>query len=249
MKVIRSHKSWPNWSRFVSSLLPVLACFGVTALVVSVFLRTVDLKPKVEETFFFSKSDPQLRADNQIVKTFPDPPQIILAAIGDIQSPAYLERVQALSDALASLPGVVDVESLSRGPKNIDDAQKSLLWTHVLIANNRKSSYIIVTLKNNAGEGNHWLGVKLQGTSCNRDAVGATISWSANGTKRSRYKSNGGSYLSSHDMREVLGMGSAVKLDWLEIKWPPPSGRVERFTDLPVNRYVTIVEGKGRIEL
>ena len=25
--------------------------------------------------------------------------------------------------------------------------------------------------------------------------------------------------------------------------------RVERFTDLPVNRYVTIVEGKGRIEL
>ena len=152
MKVIRSHKSWPNWSRFVSSHLPVLACFGVTALVVSVFLRTVDLKPKVEETFFFSKSDPQLRADNQIVKTFPDPPQIILAAIGDIQSPAYLERVQALSDALASLPGVVDVESLSRGPKNIDDAQKSLLWTHVLIANNRKSSYIIVTLKNNAGE-------------------------------------------------------------------------------------------------
>ena len=116
----------------------------------------------------------------------------------------------------------------------------------VLIGNNGGAP---VLLKNNAGEGNHWLGVKLQGTSCNRDAVGATISWSANGTKRSRYKSNGGSYLSSHDMREVLGMGSAVKLDWLEIKWPPPSGRVERFTDLPVNRYVTIVEGKGRIEL
>ena len=115
----------------------------------------------------------------------------------------------------------------------------------VLIGNNGGAP---VLLKNNAGEGNHWLGVKLQGTSCNRDAVGATISWSANGTKRSRYKSNGGSYLSSHDMREVLGMGSAVKLDWLEIKWPPPSGRVERFTDLPVDRYVTIVEGKGRIE-
>ena len=80
-------------------------------------------------------------------------------------------------------------------------------------------------LKNRAGAGNHWLGVRLQGTTCNRDAVGATITWSAGGTTRSRYKSNGGSYLSSHDMREVLGIGTATKLDWLEVKWPPPSGR------------------------
>src|SRR5205823_3885388 len=87
-----------------------------------------------------------------IIKTFPTPPQIILAATGDIQSTAYLERVQALSDALASLPGVVDVTSLSRGPKNIEDAQKSRLWTDLLIAKNRRSSYLIVTLKNNAGE-------------------------------------------------------------------------------------------------
>ena len=115
----------------------------------------------------------------------------------------------------------------------------------VLIGNNGEAP---VLLKNNAGDGNHWLGVKLQGTTCNRDGVGATITWSANGTKRSRYKSNGGSYLSSHDMREVLGLGTATKLDWIEIKWPPPSGRVERITDLPIDRYVTIVEGKGRVE-
>ena len=62
-----------------------------------------------------------------------------------------------------------------------------------------------VLLKNSAGEGNHWLGLKLQGTTCNRDAIGATITWSAGGMKRSRLKTNGGSYLSSHDPREVLG--------------------------------------------
>jgi hypothetical protein len=49
-------------------------------------------------------------------------------------------------------------------------------------------------------------------------------------------------------MREVLGLGSATKLDWLEIRWPQPSGRVERFTDVPVDKYVTIVEGRGRVE-
>jgi hypothetical protein len=115
----------------------------------------------------------------------------------------------------------------------------------VLIGNNGGAP---VLLKNNAGEGNHWLGVKLQGTTCNRDAIGATLTWSAGGKQRSKYKANGGSYLSSHDIREVLGVGSAAKLDWLEIKWPPPSGKVDRLTDLPIDRYVTIVEGKGKIE-
>ena len=115
----------------------------------------------------------------------------------------------------------------------------------VLIGNNGGAP---VLLKNNAGEGHHWIGVRLQGTSCNRDAIGATITWSFGDVIRRRYKSNGGSYLSSHDMREVLGIGTAAKVDWIEIKWPPPSGRVERLTDVPVDRYVTIIEGQGRIK-
>ena len=115
----------------------------------------------------------------------------------------------------------------------------------VLIGNNGGAP---VLLKNNAGEGNHWIGVLLQGTACNRDAIGATLTWAANGTTRRRFKSNGGSYLSSHDMREVLGIGTASKVDWIEIKWPAPSGRVERLTDVPIDRYVTIVEGQGRIK-
>ncbi len=115
----------------------------------------------------------------------------------------------------------------------------------VLIGNNGEAP---VLLRNRAGEGHHWVGLRLQGTSCNRDAIGATIAWSVGGTTRSRLKTSGGSYLSSHDMREVLGLGAATKVDWLEIKWPQPSGRVERITDIPIDRYITIVEGKGRTE-
>jgi enediyne biosynthesis protein E4 len=115
----------------------------------------------------------------------------------------------------------------------------------VLVGNNGGAP---VLLKNNAGDGNHWLGVRLQGTSCNRDGIGATLTWSAGGQARSRLKNSGGSYLSAHDPRDVLGLGPASKIDWLEIKWPQPSGRVERLTDLPVDRYVTIVEGKGKVE-
>jgi hypothetical protein len=59
-------------------------------------------------------------------------------------------------------------------------------------------------------------------------------------------KVGGGSYLSSHDPRMVLGIGRQAKLDWLEVKWPQPSSLVERYTDLPIDRYVTIIEGHGK---
>jgi hypothetical protein len=44
----------------------------------------------------------------------------------------------------------------------------------------------------------------------------------------------------------VLGIGKRPKVDWLEVKWPRPSGATERFTDLPIDRYITLVEGTGK---
>jgi hypothetical protein len=67
----------------------------------------------------------------------------------------------------------------------------------------------------------------------------------AGGTVRTRLKSNGGSYLSSHDLREVLGIGAATHIDELEIHWPGPSKRIEKLTNLAPNRYIHVVEGKG----
>lgn len=101
-------------------------------------------------------------------------------------------------------------------------------------------------LHNNANAGNHWLGLKLEGVKANRDAIGARITWSAGGVTRSRLKNNGGSYLSSHDPRMILGIGKTAKLDWLEIQWPAPSGLRERFTDLTTDRYMSIREGTGK---
>ncbi|MGB9469673.1 MAG: CRTAC1 family protein, partial [Candidatus Acidiferrum sp.] len=101
-------------------------------------------------------------------------------------------------------------------------------------------------LKNTAAAGNHWLGVRLIGKKSNPDAIGARVMYQAGALKRSRMKVGGGSYLSSHDPRIVLGLGAHEKLDWLEIKWPMPGGKTERFTDLPVDRYITIVEGEGK---
>jgi enediyne biosynthesis protein E4 len=100
-------------------------------------------------------------------------------------------------------------------------------------------------LKNQAAAGNHWLGVRLMGKKANPDAIGAKITWYAGDLKRTRLKKGGGSYLSAHDPREVLGIGKRTKIDKLEIQWPQPSGRMETFTGLPLDRYITITESAG----
>jgi len=100
-------------------------------------------------------------------------------------------------------------------------------------------------LRNTAAKGNHWLGLKLVGRKSNRDAVGARLSYQAGDLKRSRMKVSGGSFLSSHDPRIVLGIGTRTKIDWLEVKWPQPGGATEKFANLPIDRYITIVEGEG----
>jgi enediyne biosynthesis protein E4 len=101
-----------------------------------------------------------------------------------------------------------------------------------------------VLLRNNSGKQNHWLGLTLVGTKSNRDAVGARLTYQAGDLKRSRMKIGGGSFLSSHDPRLVLGLGQRMKVDFVEIKWP--SGAIQRLTDLPIDRYVTVVEGQEK---
>ena len=103
-----------------------------------------------------------------------------------------------------------------------------------------------ILLRNNAGRQNHWLGIKLVGRKANIDAIGAKVTWRSGDLQRHQFKVGGGSYLSSHDPRMVLGLRQHTKVDWLEVKWPQPSAKIERLTDLPVDRYITIVEGEGK---
>jgi enediyne biosynthesis protein E4 len=112
----------------------------------------------------------------------------------------------------------------------------------VLVANNDGQPLL---LKNQAARGNHWLGVKLVGRKANPDAIGAKVTWQAGDLIRSRLKVGGGSYLSSHDPRMVLGIGKRTKIEMLQVQWPQPSGIKETFGNLPIDRYITLVEGKG----
>ncbi|HLH01980.1 MAG TPA: MMPL family transporter [Bryobacteraceae bacterium] len=138
-------------------VLPVLICLGVTAIVVTVFLHSVDLKPQVGEKFFFSKDDPQVRSDNEISRTFPGQlNEIDLTVSGDIASETYADRIHALSIDLEKVPGVTAVISIDpgpkgHGPKDLKDALKSPLWTNILIGNDHRSTAVIATVKDDVG--------------------------------------------------------------------------------------------------
>ena len=56
----------------------------------------------------------------------------------------------------------------------------------------------------------------------------------------------GASYLSQNDLRLHFGLEKRTKIDSLEVHWP--SGKVDKVTNLNVNRILTIKEGQGVIE-
>jgi hypothetical protein len=113
----------------------------------------------------------------------------------------------------------------------------------VLIAVNNGAP---ILLRNNAGRLNNWLGIKLVGKKCNPDAIGAMVTYKAGDLKRHQMKVGGGSYLSSHDPRMVLGLGKRTAIDSVEVQWPQPGRGTQRFSDLPIDRYITIVEGEPK---
>ena len=145
------------------------------------------------------------------------------------------ENVSQQSGPVLSRP--LAARGMALGDFNNDGA------VDVLVTQNNAAP---VLLRNNVGRENHWLGVRLIGTKANIDAIGAKITYQSGDLKRHQFKVGGGSYLSSHDPRMVLGVGKRTKIDWLEIQWPLPSGKTERFTELPMDRYITIVEGQGK---
>src|SRR6266481_5090333 len=113
----------PNKLTRFSAHLEMLA---VTAVLFGLVAAFVDLKPVVEENFFFSTSDPGFGQSKKIERRFPSQPQLILAVSSrDISSPRYLQRIQRLTQEVQAIDAVSTVKSLASGPKSFEDALAS----------------------------------------------------------------------------------------------------------------------------
>ena len=87
-------------------------------------------------------------------------------------------------------------------------------------------------------DAHHYLAVRLDGDGRNRRGIGATLVLSAGGHKQYLYQSPYRGYMSSMDDRAHFGLGTAKRVDSLEVFWP--DGRYQVLTGLAVDRLVTV---------
>jgi len=98
-------------------------------------------------------------------------------------------------------------------------------------------------LCNRGISGNHWVGFEFAGTKSNRLAIGTRIKLTAGGMTQTDQIRSGGSYLSQSDLRVHFGLGSATKIDSVEIRWP--SGASDTLSNLRADQFYSVLEGKG----
>jgi hypothetical protein len=96
-------------------------------------------------------------------------------------------------------------------------------------------------LRNDGGNKNNWIKIKLIGTKCNRTAIGARV-WVTTGNHTQMDEVHTGtSVMSQGDLRLHFGLGEAKTVDRIEVKWPTTQ-KVEKFTNVAVNQILTIKE-------
>ena len=98
-------------------------------------------------------------------------------------------------------------------------------------------------LCHNRGGTNHALSIRLIGTHCNRDAVGARVSLRLPQSKQYQEASRGVGFGASNAPELHFGLGQETQVLDLEVVWP--KGKVERFDRLKADSKITITEGRG----
>jgi hypothetical protein len=100
-----------------------------------------------------------------------------------------------------------------------------------------------VLLHNESQTQNHWITLDLRGSGPNHFAYGAQVTARAGKEQWVGQVSPASSYLSSSDPRVHFGLGKTTKLDSITIRWP--DGKKEELHNLPIDRIVTVSQGKG----
>jgi len=97
-----------------------------------------------------------------------------------------------------------------------------------------------VLLRNEGGNRNSWLEIRLVGRKSNRDGVGARLTIKAGDLTRVMQRTSATTYLSSNDPRLHLGLGNRERVDRIEVVWP--SGVVQVVENVPARQVLTIQE-------
>ena len=95
-------------------------------------------------------------------------------------------------------------------------------------------------LRNQEGNRNHWIQIRLVGNASNRDGIGTLVTVKSGSTTQRRYRRSGSSYLSESDPRLTFGLGESKQVDRLEVRWP--SGITQVQEDVAAGQLLVVRE-------
>ena len=98
----------------------------------------------------------------------------------------------------------------------------------------------------NPGSPNHWLVVRARGVKSNRDAIGARVTLTVNGSRQVAEVTSGGGFGSTNSLELEFGLGKVTTVETLHIRWP--SGQEQEFSDIATDQFLTLTEGESLIQ-
>jgi hypothetical protein len=97
--------------------------------------------------------------------------------------------------------------------------------------------------RNDGGNQNNWICMRLVGRKSNRDGIGAVVRITSKSGKQWNMVRSGSSYCSQSDLALTFGLGSDPEVQSVEIDWP--SGAKQTLGGVPVDQFLTIDENAG----
>jgi hypothetical protein len=107
----------------------------------------------------------------------------------------------------------------------------------VLLATNNGPA---VLYRNDGGNRNRWLQLKLVGSKSNRDGIGAVARVTSAGGTQMQMVHSGSSYCSASDLALTFGLGEDTAATGIEIEWP--SGTRQKLANVAANQRLIVKE-------
>jgi hypothetical protein len=110
----------------------------------------------------------------------------------------------------------------------------------IVVTTNDGPAYLF---RNDGGNRNHWICIRLVGRKSNRDGIGAVVRVVSKSGKQWNMVRSGSSYCSQSDLALTFGLGSDPAVHAIEIEWP--SGERQKLAGTAANQFLTIDETAG----
>src|SRR5262245_22613053 len=110
----------------------------------------------------------------------------------------------------------------------------------ILITTNHGPAYLF---RNDGGNRNNFICIRTKGVKSNHDGIGAVVRVESASGKQWNVVRSGSSYCLQSDLALTFGLAQDPVVKTIDVDWP--SGAKDHLTNVAINQFLTIEEGKG----